>query len=62
MIGFDNSPISKVFYPTVSSVSHPVQELGANAAQLLLGQMQTGDLTPKTIFLPHELILRESCR
>lgn len=62
VIGFDNSPISKVFYPTVSSVSHPVQELGANAAQLLLGQMQTGDLTPKTIFLPHELILRESCR
>lgn len=62
VIGFDNSPVCKVFSPTVSSVAHPKQELGATAAQLLLAQMQGGDFTPQTIFLPHELILRESCR
>jgi LacI family transcriptional regulator, repressor for deo operon, udp, cdd, tsx, nupC, and nupG len=60
IVGFDNSPFSKVFVPSVTSVSHPLYELGTTAAKMLLYQMQTGKLEPAHRFLPHELIIRQS--
>jgi len=60
IIGFDNAPFSKIFSPSISSVAHPLNELGITAADLLLNQIQTGDYTPKRVYLPHELIIRDS--
>ena len=60
IVGFDNSPFSKVFVPSITSVSHPVYELGTTAAKMLLSQMQTGKLRLEHRFLPYELIIRQS--
>lgn len=60
IIGFDNSAESKVFFPPISSVSHPKYEIGCLAASILLEQIQKKDLQPRQITVPHELILRDS--
>ena len=60
VIGFDNASFSKVFIPSLSTIVHPVNELGVTATDLLLHQIQTGDLKPRQVYLPHELIIRDS--
>lgn len=60
VIGFDNSSITKVFSPSISTISQPRYEMGCLAAKVLLEQIETGCLTPKKLTLPFELILRDS--
>lgn len=60
IIGFDNSSITKSFVPSISTISHPRYEMGCLAANIMLAQIESGQFGAKKIFLPHELIIRES--
>jgi DNA-binding LacI/PurR family transcriptional regulator len=60
IIGFDNIPVSSYFTPALSTVNSPSEELGKEAAKLLLDKIDNNEQHIRNILLPVELILRES--
>ncbi len=58
VIGFDNTDITYMFEPAISTVAQPQNEMGEAAFRMLLSRMQ--EEMPKNIILDHKLILRNS--
>jgi LacI family repressor for deo operon, udp, cdd, tsx, nupC, and nupG len=58
VVGFDNVPLSQVFEPALTTISQPMAELGAAAAELLLERLAGGK--PQSRTLQHSLVVRES--
>lgn len=61
VIGFDDLPMSELFYPRLSTIWLPNTQLGAVAARLLLERLANPDLPGRQITLPVELKARDSC-
>lgn len=59
VIGFDNTPISEYFYPSLSTIARKSKPIGAEAAQLFLRQINEPSIA-NHIILPPELIVRRS--
>lgn len=62
MIGFDNLDESAYYTPSLSTVNHPLRELGTLAVQNLLQRVEGGAARQSgtTTTLPTELVLRDS--
>lgn len=60
IIGFDNIPVASYFTPALSTVYSPSEELGKEAAKLLLDKIDNNEQQIRNILLPVKLILRES--
>ena len=61
VVGFSNDPASNLIEPGLTTVAQPVEEIGRQAAGLLLAQLTgEGDVSPETKVLPTELIIRGS--
>lgn len=60
VIGFDNASITRVYDPTISTVSQPRFDLGTVSVDLVIEKINNLQAVNKGIILPHELILRES--
>ena len=64
IVGFDDIPDSAYFYPSLSTVRQDMIELGRRAVRELGEEIeanQSGDpVTPETVLLRPELIVRES--
>ncbi len=59
VVGFDNIPLAEAF--SLTTVAQPSQEIGAQAARLLLGRI-AGDVSPpQRRLLPTRLVVRGSC-
>ena len=61
VMGFDNINIAKMLQPSLSTVAQPLRRLGATAVELFLERI-SGRREPVEIFLPHELVIRNSTR
>lgn len=61
VVGFDDSPIAALTTPTLTTVRQPIDRLGAEAARLLIDQLQEGSPEPLAAQLPVELVIRDSC-
>ena len=60
---FDDFPWSEVFRPQLTTVTQPVQEIGEQAAELLLGRLDGSiDDGPRQVVLRGRLTIRKSCR
>ena len=57
VVGFDNiMDLSRVFRPSLTIVSQPLEQIGLQAARLMLDQLSGGkDVTPMTITLAASL-------
>ncbi|AKG34602.1 LacI family DNA-binding transcriptional regulator [Paenibacillus durus] len=63
IMGFDDIPIAGAYRPKITTVRQPVYELGSGSAQMLLKQIrEKGTGSCESMVLPHEIIVRESCR
>lgn len=62
VIGFDNTFISDMFYPSITSVSQPGYELGKVAFDLLLEKINDIESISKGIVLNYKLELRDSTK
>ncbi|WP_410514067.1 LacI family DNA-binding transcriptional regulator [Paenibacillus sp. BR2-3] len=63
VMGFDDIPIAGAYRPALTTVRQPVYELGVQAAQMLLRQIQDKENYVKEArIVPHEIIERGSCR
>jgi LacI family transcriptional regulator len=62
IIGFNDFPMSKYFYPKLTTVRTPTHQLGIEAARFLLERLDNPELPTREITLPVELVIRGSCR
>ncbi|MBQ3225801.1 MAG: LacI family DNA-binding transcriptional regulator [Clostridia bacterium] len=60
VMGFDNTDITYLFEPSISTVSQPQIEMGETAFQLLLARIE--EETAENIILQHKIILRDSTK
>lgn len=60
VVGFNDMPFAEDFYPALTTVHVPQQEIGAESARLLLENIQGDSQSPITISLPVSLIVRAS--
>lgn len=62
IIGFDDTYIATAYDPQLTTLTHPKEEMGHDAANLLLKMISTGNITPVKKEYRPELIMRGSCR
>ncbi len=62
VIGFDNVPESALCEPPLTTIEQPIQQMGFEAVQLLIGLIeQRGEIATHRM-LPTRLVVRGSCR
>src|ERR1017187_3438772 len=59
--GFDDIPVARHLRPQLTTVRHPIQELGATAFEVLYSMIGNGEASRRDVVLPLRLIRRESC-
>ncbi len=59
VIGFDDIPTASLVLPRLTTVRHPMYEMGKSAAHMLLERIQDPDLPPQHIQLPTRLVIRD---
>ena len=63
VLGFDNSSISTITMPKITTISHPYEELGSIAVDFLNNMINDKPLKGVTnISLKMSIVERESCR
>jgi LacI family transcriptional regulator len=60
VVGFNDMPFAGDFQPAMTTVRTPHFEMGAEAARLLLAQIENSALTALRVVLPVELVVRAS--
>jgi LacI family transcriptional regulator len=60
VVGFDDSPTSRLLLPPLSTVRAPIRESGYQAALMLSELIRTGS-TQTELLLPTEVVIRRSC-
>jgi LacI family transcriptional regulator len=56
--GFDDTPMSDIVWPPLTTIRQPIKDLAAHAVRLLIDNQSNSSLDPG--FFPFELIVRES--
>ena len=62
VVGFNNSSISQITSPTITTVSQPSYKLGYYACDMLHNMISNPDLKIKNHILSTEFVIRESTR
>jgi DNA-binding LacI/PurR family transcriptional regulator len=60
VIGFDNTIMSTVTVPLLTTVSQPIREMGRKTVQLLMEDIEKGDAFKQSILYSPELVVRQS--
>ena len=60
LVGFDNSYLSGVLYPSLTTVSQPYEEMAQEAVKVLIGNIESGETDKQVRLLPTELVIRET--
>ena len=61
LITWGNFPLADALQPSVTAISQPITELGRLATELLFSQLQAKKPRSRSLQVPSEIILRESC-
>jgi LacI family transcriptional regulator len=62
VIGFDDTPLSTVIDPPLTTIAQPVKKLGTFAVELLLIQLQDKDILQPSMVIPVSLVQRSSTK
>lgn len=60
VVGFDNTAISELVTPSLTTVNQPRKSMGLEGAKLLLEKIDRRELQPGSIILQPDLIIRDS--
>ncbi len=60
IVGFDDTPISEIIWPPLTTIHHPIKTIGYTAAKLLVERMKGGIGEPRTEIIPHRLVVRDT--
>jgi LacI family transcriptional regulator len=58
--GFNDMPLVERVYPPLTTVRIPLYEMGAQAARMLLEQLESAPIQPRTVMLQPTLVVRGS--
>jgi LacI family transcriptional regulator len=61
LVGFDDLPYASQMNPPLTTVRHPIQHKGAQAADVLLDLIEGIVDSPQHVLLPTELVIRNTC-
>lgn len=59
--GFDDITLARHVVPTLTTVNQPMRELGERGVELLLARLAEPTSPPRSVLLPTNLVIRESC-
>lgn len=59
IVGFDDSEVSRIAWPSITTIRQPVFEMAVAAADMVLAQLEKGEVRMREVH-PHQLIVRES--
>lgn len=62
VVGFDNTELSELFVPSITTIAQPRFEMGKSAANLLIEKINDPEAINKSVILPHTIVLRNSTR
>lgn len=62
IVGFDDMPWARSFYPPLTVVAQPGYEMGQKAAEMLFSRLNNPKREPSTIILEPKLTVRASCK
>jgi LacI family transcriptional regulator len=62
VMGFDDIPQASFVYPRLTTVRHPIYEMGQVAARMLLERIEDPHIPLHHVELETMLVVRESCR
>lgn len=60
VVGFDDSPVASTLRPQLTSIRQPIEEMGHEAARLLIDSAGSQDAVPRRVILATELVRRAS--
>ncbi|MFC3196348.1 LacI family DNA-binding transcriptional regulator [Parapedobacter deserti] len=60
VVSYDDHTLFKLFAPTITAVSQPIEAIADELINILLNQLDGRVKAPKQVVLPSELIIRES--
>lgn len=60
VVGFDDSSIAPLCRPALTSVRQPIEEMAAEMARLLIGQIVEGDRQVRSVVFDPTLVVRDS--
>ena len=60
VVGFSDDPIAALIEPGLTTVAQPVEEIGRQAARLLLNRLSNKEAPAETVILPTRLMIRRS--
>jgi DNA-binding LacI/PurR family transcriptional regulator len=60
VVGFDDSAIAKACRPPLTTIRHPVEDMAAEMARLLLASIEKPDERPKSVIFEPTLVVRDS--
>ncbi|GAA4432694.1 LacI family DNA-binding transcriptional regulator [Actinokineospora soli] len=61
IVGHDEVEWAELVKPGITTMAHPVDEIGRTAVRLLLSRMRDPEREPETVLLPPALVHRGSC-
>lgn len=61
LVGFDDLPQTKIIIPPLTTIRQPSIEMGIQATEMLIDQLEGKDCQPTHKILPATLIIRKSC-
>ncbi len=62
VVGFYDTKMSNLYRPKLTTIRQPIYDMGAVAIRLLIKLIKGEEVADNMILLPHELIVRDSCR
>lgn len=62
VVSFNNVIFAELAYPPLTSVDVKIYQLGYEAVKSLIEKVETPNLSPKSIIVPHKLVIRQTCK
>ena len=60
IVGFDDAPVSRQIWPSLTTVKQPIETMAKEATKLLIGKIKTPSTKPQSLTLSSTFLLRES--
>jgi LacI family transcriptional regulator len=60
IVGFDDIEPAQIVHPCLTTIHHPLEEIGRTAAELLIQQIESGERIQRRMILPGQIVVRDS--
>jgi len=60
IVGFDDTPVSEIVWPPLTTVHQPIREMGRRAVELVIKALMESDSSPRSELIPYHIAERES--